>query len=344
MQSDGKMKIRDSNFELLRIISMFMIVVLHIGTHGLSKYVDISNFLEGKNQFLYYFIRSMAIIAVSLYVLVSGYFLSKSTFKLKKLVSLFLEVSFFSTVIYVASVLVGNVDFNIGTFIKAVLSVFTGEYWFVTVYFALYALSPFLNKLLSNLNKKEHSYLLLTLFLISCVWQFIYKNQLVGVSNGYGLIYFIFLYFLAAYIQKYEFLLSDLKRNIYLSIYIIVALLNGYLVYQFGWDDQLFSYNSPFVLIMSYSLFQFFKKIKIQSPQINFASKYVFGIYLIHEHFTIRPVIWGKLGIIEDIISSNGIVVIVKIIGYCVIVFISCWALSLVISTIYKGLSRKIIR
>ncbi|MGX9133304.1 acyltransferase [Rummeliibacillus sp. JY-2-4R] len=344
MQNDGKLKIRDSNFELLRILSMFMIVILHIGTHGLSEYVDISHSFEEKNQFLYYFIRSMAIIAVSLYVLVSGYFLSKSTFKLKKLVSLFLEVSFFSTILYVVSVLVGNADFHVGMFIKSVLSVFTGEYWFVTVYFALYALSPFLNKLLSNLNKKEHGYLLITLFLISCVWQFTYDNQFVGVSNGYGLIYFIFLYFLAAYIQRYEFLLSDLKRSIYLSIYIIVALLNGYLVYQFGWADQLYSYNSPFVLIMSYCLFQFFKKIKIQSPKINFASKYVFGIYLIHEHFTIRPVIWKKLGIIEDIISSNGIVVIAKIIGYCIIVFISCWVLSFILSTMYKALSRKIIR
>jgi surface polysaccharide O-acyltransferase-like enzyme len=95
MQSE-KSNIRDSNFEFLRIISMFMIIIWHIGIHGISSYVDISNFLSGFNEILYYFICSLTVVSVSLYVLISGYFLSKSKkIKLNKLINLFIETSFF---------------------------------------------------------------------------------------------------------------------------------------------------------------------------------------------------------------------------------------------------------
>lgn len=342
MQSSVKRKIRDSNFELLRIISMFMIVILHIGTHGISKYVDVPSFLSSFNEGLYYFIRSLAIIAVSLYVLVSGYFLTNSIFKLKKLVHLFLEVSFFSTMIYLVNVLVGNTVFNIAIFVKSLFSVFTGEYWFVTVYFAMYALSPFINKLIGGIDKKEHARLILIGFLICNVWQFIYPNTLVGVSDGYGLVYFLFLYILAAYIRMYDFLIKDLHRNIYLLMFFFVALINSLLIYRFGLMDQLYSYNSPLVLIMAYSLFQYFKKLKIQSPNINFASKYVFGIYLIHEQSTVRPLLWRKLGIIEDIIATNDQLIIFKMIGYCLIIFASCWGISFIIGTIYHAFYQKV--
>ncbi|MGG0658365.1 acyltransferase [Rummeliibacillus pycnus] len=342
MQRSDKSKVRDSNFELLRIISMFMIVILHIGTHGMGKYINISNFLTGFNEVFYYFIRSLSIIAVSLYVLVSGYFLTKSKFKLKKLVSLFMEVSFFSTVIYLVNVLVGNVDFNVVMFFKSLFSVFTGGYWFVTVYFVMYALSPFMNKLIDHMDKKEHGNLIITGLLVCNIWQFIYPHALVGVSNGYGLVYFLFLYILAAYIQKYEFLIKDFNRNLYLFMYFFVAFINSLLIYRTGLMDQLYSYNSPLVLIMAYCLFQYFKKLKIKSPNINFASKFVFGIYLIHEQSSMRPVIWKKFGIIEDIISTDGNLIIFKMIGYCVIVFISCWIVSFVIGTIYNALYKKV--
>lgn len=338
MKSEVKGKVRDSNFELLRIVSMFLIVILHIGTHGLEKYVNISSFLSGFNEVFYYFVRSLAIIAVSLYVMVSGYFLTKSKFKAKKLVNLFLEVSFFSTLIYLTNVILGNVEMNMIVFVKSLFSVFTGGYWFVTVYFVMYALSPFMNNLIEHMDKKAHKQFILTMLLICCGWQFIYPHAFVGVSNGYGLVYFLFLYMLAGYIRKYNFLLKDLNGNIYLFIYFFVAFLNSLLIYRFGMEDHLYAYNSPLVLLMAYCLFQYFKKLNIKSSKINGVSKYVFGIYLIHEQSTIRPILWGKLGIIEDIIATDGNLIIFKMIAYCLIVFSACWLLSFAISTIYNTL------
>ncbi|WP_373742695.1 acyltransferase [Jeotgalibaca porci] len=338
--------VRDSNFELLRILSMVMIVVLHIGNHGLGGYIDIPVFLSGFTEVIYYFIRSLTIIAVSLYVLISGYFLSNSKFKITKLINLFLETSFFSIAIYLLNVVLGYVDLGIVALIKSMFSVFFGEYWFVTVYFVLYAISPFLNKLIDNINKKEHAYLLLLSFLISCIWQFVYVNEEIGVVGGYGLIYFMFLYFIGAYVRKYNFIIKNFNKNVYLLFYFLLAATNGLTTYiseiNFGGIDRLIQYNSPLILAMSYCLFMYFKQLKIKSSKINFVSKYVFGIYLVHEQSTFRQVLWNEFGIVEDIISSNGMLFIVKMIGYSLIVFLFCWIVSFTITSIYNFLYRKL--
>lgn len=68
---------------------MFLIVIWHVGTHGVATYVEIPDFVSGYTEILYYFIRSISVIAVSVYVMISGYFLSKSKFKISKLVEFF---------------------------------------------------------------------------------------------------------------------------------------------------------------------------------------------------------------------------------------------------------------
>ena len=74
---------RNLNFELLRIIAMFMVVMLHVNWFG--------GLLNGYKPDLYpfpflicNFFEFFCIIAVNLYVLISGYFLSgkSSPFKL----------------------------------------------------------------------------------------------------------------------------------------------------------------------------------------------------------------------------------------------------------------------
>lgn len=338
--------VRDSGFELLRILSMFMIVILHIGTHGINNYIDIPDFLNGFSELYYYFIRSISINAVSLYVLISGYFLSQSKFKLSKLLNIFLETTFFSISIYLLNVGGGFADFSVVTLLKSILSVFLGEYWFVTVYVVLYAMLPLLNKLINNMTKREYHYLLITSFLVFNLWQIIYANAVIGVVSGFGLLYFMYLYFLAAYVRKYGFIIKDFRKNSYLVFFLMLATTNGVLDYGteiiFGGLGRLYQYNSPIVLLMSYCLFMYFKKIDIKSSKINSFSKYVFGIYLVHEQSTFRGVLWNEFGIVENVISSTGVVFIAKMIIFSFIVFMVCWVISFALTSIYKRLYRNI--
>lgn len=80
MLDENKKKIRMSNFELLRILCMFLIVAHHFSVHS-----TFSNDISVVNLCLVRALRIGGKLAVNVYVLISGYFMISSKFKLKKL-------------------------------------------------------------------------------------------------------------------------------------------------------------------------------------------------------------------------------------------------------------------
>ena len=81
MNVKEKQSVRDSNYELMRIISMLMIVIWHILLHGL---VDVQS--TGMLSFVIYFLEAILVVHVNSYMLVTGYYQCKKEFKSKKLI------------------------------------------------------------------------------------------------------------------------------------------------------------------------------------------------------------------------------------------------------------------
>ena len=110
------------------------------------------------------FLEYLCIIAVNLYVMISGYYLSASArpFKMAKLLHLVLVTLFWSWLLgAVACVFLGT---SIKEFVLTGLFPVLGRnYWFVTDYVVMYLLSPFFNRLLVCINQKQHGYLLCVL-------------------------------------------------------------------------------------------------------------------------------------------------------------------------------------
>ena len=102
---------------------------------------------------------------VNSYILVTGYFQSKSRFKQSKVWALINSSLFYRIVIMLIVMILGEklsqVEILQETFILNL-----SEYWFIKVYLFLYCLSPFINKLISNLDKKDFQKLLVVLFVI----------------------------------------------------------------------------------------------------------------------------------------------------------------------------------
>ena len=83
---------RQTNIELLRIIAMFFVLVLHslfiaIGTPSQEQCIKTPG-----NAVFRLFLQSLAIVAVDIFVLISGWFGIKPT--LKKMLSLLFQVFF----------------------------------------------------------------------------------------------------------------------------------------------------------------------------------------------------------------------------------------------------------
>ncbi|MFV8260315.1 acyltransferase family protein [Aerococcus viridans] len=76
------MKERQQNFELLRIIAMFMIVVSHVITHYIME-VELE--VTDLNSFLLILLRAIIYICVNVYIIITGYFsINSKQLKIKK--------------------------------------------------------------------------------------------------------------------------------------------------------------------------------------------------------------------------------------------------------------------
>ena len=89
-----KGKGRQANFELLRIVAMYMVVVLHYLVKGGAEISLVED--TGIVNLLVWLLKGLCIVTVNLYVLLSGYFLLEAKWKFSKLVELWFQVMFYS--------------------------------------------------------------------------------------------------------------------------------------------------------------------------------------------------------------------------------------------------------
>lgn len=342
-----QVKERNLNFELLRIVAMFMVVLLHVNLYGgvlrgVKYNENLSGFLVSN------FLEYLCIIAVNLYVMISGYYLSASArpFKMAKLLHLVLVTLFWSWLLgAVACVFLGT---SIKEFVLTGLFPVLGRnYWFVTDYVVMYLLSPFYNRLLAHLSQKQHGYLLCVLgFFFSLVIGAFDPIQLVG---GYSLYWFTLLYILAAYIRKYP---VSIKRRSYALVWILVLLLQ---IFAYSLCHALhldfiaarffdLNYNSIWILINSICCFMIFKDMQVKrgARLIKFLAPLTFGIYLIHINKGIVNWLFQELLPIKDCVDQTGWVVFLYILFFTVLVFTVCALLEKLRMTLYECFTRVI--
>lgn len=334
------MKIRQSNFELMRILSMILIIIYHILLHG--KVLDNTT---GVLHLFFILIMSFTLVHVNSFVLLAGYFNYNKDFSWKKFFKSFNQAWFYQIVIVLLAFFTGLETFSKMDLVNY-LSPFYNAYWYVVCYLCLYLLSPFLNRLISNLNQKEHKRLIIILLFLFSFIPFI-TNQESIVNRGLTLVNFIMLYFIGAYLKKYSisenFHFKNYSKNklqIILFLGFICFGILHFIGFQLGieateYDNSLLirignilqtsfrTYSAPFVICMSICYFLWFSTLNIKSKVINFIASLVFGVYLIHDNNVIRNHLYYWLDINNDILI-NSYSIIFKIFVSSVIIFVSC--------------------
>ncbi|MBR5116670.1 MAG: acyltransferase family protein, partial [Lachnospiraceae bacterium] len=220
---DKRFRRRDANFELLRILAMFMVIVLHYLAHGgllpeadepLSRDTITGSILE-----------SFCIAAVNVWVLISGYFLSRTGVSLKRLFKVILEVWFYTIIITSVMILTGNgiaVRGGVYGILEAFLPISSEHYWFATAYVFMFLFSPLLNKGVIVLSRRQLKYTIIgLLFWFSIIKSFV-PVALATDDHGYGFGWFLVLYLIAAYMRKYDVRILNSARG-----GLIVWLLSG---------------------------------------------------------------------------------------------------------------------
>ena len=272
---------RNSSIELLRIILMLMIIALHLMMNHETFYS-----LTNVDEIIELLFRSMFCVAVDAFVLISGFY--GIQFKKERLFNLVIQSFFYSTFFMVVVILLGWHPINIRTDMFALIPILTKRYWFITSYFALYAISPWLNKWVESLDSISYRKFLLVGFFIVYVWPtfnyMINAPQLIG-DAGYGLVNFVYLYMLGRYIHLYYS--KRYSTVCYLSGYFLFTFLSFICQYSMSWMlgfefTSWMSYNTVFCLLGSICLFMSFKEMTLHSPVINYWAKPCLAVYLIH--------------------------------------------------------------
>lgn len=286
---------RESNIELLRILSMLLIVLHHCCVHSSFTFEESISI----NKFI---VQALAIggkIGVDIFILITGYFMVRSKFNIKKLIKLVFEIWTYSIIIMLFEYILKIGEINI----KASIFPITYElYWFATTYVLLYILSPFINKLVENINKDTFIKLLLLLILIQVIIP-TFMNARLNFSN---LTWFITLYLLGAYMRIYEIqALKNKKRNkialilciiIILTSIIIIDLLSQTIPRLKSFALYLAGMNKLPIVMISIILFYTFANKKIEyNKWINTVAASTFGVYLIHDNPFMRNMIWREL-------------------------------------------------
>lgn len=297
------------NIELMRIVAMMLVITTHFWGHGIDL-ASIPVF-----TFPYYFgwlMKGISYVCINSYVLISAYFLCQSKFKIQKLIFLWLEIEFYSVLIYIVSVITGLNSISIKELIMAVFPVCTSEYWFVTIYVGLFLLYPIVNFVIKSMNKKQH---LATIAILCALFVVIpnvfFFSKWLNYGAGYGIVWFVVLYFIGSYIRLYT---TDdwIQRNknvlrVLTAIFLILPFISRIII-AFGTklilgkvvgSGLFFSNNSILVVPATILFFLLFLTVDIKSVRvgkvISFFSAGSFAVYLIHDNPVISDFLWTML-------------------------------------------------
>lgn len=348
-------QLRNSNIELLRIVSMLMVVVLHFNNNGANT--GIVNMPEVLTERLTwgFLVESLCLVAVNCFVLISGYFAIK--LKVRSLLKFYLQcfiIGLFSYLFYFG--LSGGFStwqsaeglFTMKILIERLLAFTHNGWWFVVSYVGLMLLSPLLNSAVDNMTRKRflHSLILFSIVILYLGWY-----QKVEVTNyGNSLISFIWIYLLGRYIGKHVQIESIRKyRWLWLAGYLISALaLFGMIMLRYHFSIEMhypLDYNNPFVVVAAMMLLFFFLSFSFRSKVINGIASSVFAAYLIQEscyfgHEWLYPQMREMFVHVSDgwrILALLGISIVFMLL--CVLVDKILGILSQWILTIYDRLS-----
>lgn len=327
---------RDSSFEVLRIVSMFLI----IGSHAAF---DIGTpFIEGGMlAVLSGIFAAGGKVGAGLFFMINGYFLfSPETVNGKRLISIETKSIFISYLFLLIAVAINSpllliipkVDpvqglsfldpllnsklfgmFNgvfTSFFFRGAFPTLSFEYWFISDYIIIELLRPWLYRHLSNRKKLRNAILILFLAFI------LVPTIMIGFGVNIMMepfISFLF-YLLGAYFQGRKKEESSTKSTICLlgglfSFILIVFSLAGLLHFGSpflkGLSANANSYDNvlPLISAACFFLFAFYHK-PFYSKQVNFISSLVFYAYLFSGNVLVRTILFSQLFPIASWVGS----------------------------------------
>lgn len=290
--------VRKSGIELLRIFAVCGVILLHYNNPLIGKAFQ---YTGGGNLAVLYGLESLFCCAVDVFILISGYFMCKNNARaISKPISLILMVVVINVLFFCYSFFAGNVSPKHSDILQIIIP----HNYFVTLYVALYFISPFINRIFEDFDKRQWRLLLIVSLLIFSLWptlaDLIVENthqEWFGLStigawgsqSGHNIVNFVLLYCLGAYIRIGEI------DKMPISSFNLIMSVGCCLMLSFCWawfsshdagsmGRSAWAYHNPLTIMMAVLMFVLFSRIHITNKIINDVAKAAFACFLIHAH------------------------------------------------------------
>lgn len=321
-------KEKNIGIEILRIVSMIMVLFLHVlGQGGVYPYAAIAEEHPYNHQ-VSWFMETAAFGAVDLFALISGYVGYRSKLKTSKYLKIWLLVSFWGVAIVFAidkyPIIFEKFNEMLGKIIPmvkeeidareilsaeygwAAFPVTNNQYWYFNAYTFAFFATPLLNRVIAALKKGEHFLVCVGIFVLASVIPTLSNNDLFTTVYGYSALWLMALYLIGAYVAKYPPRADIIRSEFCLMGYLLCTTLAWQwmlyierLVEQSPenevlpqYANQFIQYSSPFVLGGAILLLILASRIQINFKPvrsvITFFSSATFGVYIIH----VQPILW----------------------------------------------------
>ena len=309
------MQVRESKFELLRVLSMLMIIF----QHAMERSIPDWGMLKGDFSFNYCVAATMSIwgqLGVMLFVMISSWFMvDKQGIRMKKVIDLVLEVVTVCVSMLIVFAIVYPDSLNVRLIIKELLTPTYKQYWFITTFLVFYLIMPLLQKLVSVLSDIALRNTCVVLTLLIPIYNYLTTNV------GDTLADFSYIFMVTAYLKRNSG--NWLKRH-HRMLCVIPSLISAsFILYKlfverhFGEALLMRTFSMlrgrtllPFLGCVG--IFYAFESMKpIYSKAINTLGGTMFGVYLIHENILLRgeangfSLLWNKLVPIDKFFAGE---------------------------------------
>ena len=322
---------RKSNFELMRIVAMLMIVAHHLAVHGVQQLSFPDNAYRAwaagtmvNRLFTLLFIPGGA-IGVALFFMLTGYFLAgKQRASVSKVCLQTVFYGFVVSAVFVILVVIQklfgigyafsgfSLTEKIGLLLHYVFMPISSGWWFVSAYVLLVLTAPRINQFLAALNKAGF------IRLLAVTWFFWYSCQLMLDGAYVSLGRAFFFYILGAYCRRFVDCRQEKPQVRHIALFIFCWLMIAICAFYSATLGKLSVKtatamqalakcvqsgleNCILLPLCAWSLFVCFARTNVkQNHRINTVAATTFGVYLLHDSGITRQLIWNGILRVSD--------------------------------------------
>lgn len=314
---------RNSSFELLRIILIFLILI----EHGNLWFIGACHQNE-MTRLAQCIIESICIGSVNAFVLISGWFgIQKGVKKIGNIIF----ILFFTTLpILITALSLGYISINSLKSLENIYKYVLGGngYWFIVAYIGLAVISPILNSAVDIVPKNLLRNILIISYVLILIYDFVFHTSIMGIEGGYTVGWFGFLYLLAAYMRRYS--IPILKQKPITAI-ICCIVLQSFLFFE-GYIGL--RYINPLILVEAICIIYIFRRYTFYNKIINFVAGGCLLSYLLHMQPVFIPFI--RRFLFNEYISRGYWVYMAEVVFLSMVTIFVSALLNPILLSIYK--------